>query len=137
MTGFVAVDSNRKLVVVSFRGSVSVRNWLTNFNIPQVPTDICDGCLVHQGWWSAWYEARAGVLGSITGICDYYPGYQLVITGHSAGGAIATLAAAELRKMGYTAGLVCLNPILWKYHTYENSIPMVHLELVAQPSASS
>jgi pimeloyl-ACP methyl ester carboxylesterase len=102
----VAVDNTKKLVVVSFRGSVSVRNWLTNFDIPLVPTDICSGCLVHQGWWSAWFEARATVLAAIIGTCDKYPDYQLVLTGHSAGGAIATLAAAELRKMGYTAALV-------------------------------
>lgn len=105
VTGFVAVDNTRNLVLVSFRGSVSVRNWLTNFNIPQVPTDICTGCLVHQGWWSAWREARQEVLAAITGTCDKYPGYQLKVTGHSAGGAIATLAAAELRKKGYIAAL--------------------------------
>jgi predicted lipase len=132
VTGFVAVDSDRKLVVVSFRGSVSVRNWLNDFDFPQVSSDICIGCFVHQGWWSAWYEARASVLSSITGICDNYPGYQLVVTGHSAGGAIGTLAAAELRKMGYTAVLVCLKPLEMDQFAHDRSTPLVHPALAAR-----
>lgn len=37
---------------------------------------------------------------------DSYPNYSLVVTGHSLGGAIATLAATQLRNEGHSAALV-------------------------------
>lgn len=37
---------------------------------------------------------------------DDYPDYDLVVVGHSLGGAIATFAATQLRNAGYTASLV-------------------------------
>ena len=40
-----------------------------------------------------------------TAVADY-PDYDLVIVGHSLGGAIATFAAAQLRNAGYAATLV-------------------------------
>ena len=37
-----------------------------------------------------------------------YPDYDLVVVGHSLGGAIATFAATQLRNSGYAASLVGL-----------------------------
>lgn len=36
-----------------------------------------------------------------------YPDYKLVFTGHSLGGALATIAAMVLRDAGHTIDLVC------------------------------
>ncbi|KAF2758349.1 putative extracellular lipase [Pseudovirgaria hyperparasitica] len=105
VTGYVATDTTNSLVVVSFRGSQSVRNWISNLNFLLVPTDLCATCFAHDGFWTSWAEARSGVLAAIMTAANSHPGFQLVVTGHSLGGAIATLAAAELRKKGYTAQL--------------------------------
>lgn len=93
-----------------FRGSSSLRNNFTDFDFPLVVSDLCTGCLVHDGFWDSWFEARAGVMKSIMAAAKDYPTYQLVVTGHSLGGAIATLAAAQLRTEGHTAALVILGP---------------------------
>ena len=43
-----------------------------------------------------------------------HPGFQLVVVGHSLGGAIATFAATQLRNAGHTLALVCFSPV--HYH---------------------
>lgn len=105
VTGYVAVDETNKLVVTSFRGSSTIENWLTNLAFDFVNTDLCSGCTAHHGFWQSWVDSRDGVLAAIKNVSDTYSGYQLVATGHSLGGAIATLAAAELRKDGYDVAL--------------------------------
>lgn len=45
-------------------------------------------------------------MAAIMAAADDYPDYTLVLTGHSLGAAIATLAASNLRNEGYTAALV-------------------------------
>jgi len=105
VTGYVAVDSTNDLVVVAFRGSESVRNYLADADFPVTSTDICEYCTADEGFWNSWLEARDDVLGAVTSAVESYPSYQLVVTGHSLGAAIADLAAAELRNKGYDAAL--------------------------------
>ncbi len=107
VTGLVAVDSTNRKIVVNFRGSQSARNWLANLDFTAIPTDICPGCTVHQGFWRSWVEARPRILAAVEDAVAKNPGYGIVATGHSLGGAIATLAAANLRNSGYTVALVC------------------------------
>lgn len=105
VTGFVAVDSTNSLIVVSFRGSASIKNWIADLDFATVTTDICSGCTAHQGFWDSWTEARSGVLAAVKSAAASYPNYKIVAVGHSLGGAIADLAAAEMRQSGYTVAL--------------------------------
>lgn len=98
-TGFVAIDDMHKVIVLAFRGSRSTKNWLANLNWAKKSTDLCDGCAVHHGFWEAWTEARPVVVPKILEAVQMRPDYSLVVTGHSLGAAIATLAAANLRKL--------------------------------------
>lgn len=100
VTGYIAVDRTRNLTVLAFRGSSSIRNWLANVDFIPVPTDICPGCTAHQGFWDSWQEARSGVLNSLVKTAKQYPSSQVVVVGHSLGGAIADFAAAEIRNQG-------------------------------------
>lgn len=106
MTGFVAADFTNNLTIVSFRGSASIRSWISDLVFPRVPVDICSGCTAHQGFWTAWVEARGTVLKAIKTVAARNPEFRIVITGHSLGGAIASLAAAELRNDGHNIALV-------------------------------
>lgn len=105
VTGLVAVDMTNRKVVVNFRGSQSARNWLNNFDFTAIPSDICSECRVHQGFWRSWVEARPRILTAVKDAVARNPGYGIVSTGHSLGGAIATLAAANLRNSGYNVAL--------------------------------
>ncbi|KAL9060815.1 MAG: hypothetical protein Q9206_000861 [Seirophora lacunosa] len=105
VTGYVAIDNTRSLTVLAFRGSQSVRNFVTNVNFPATQTDICPSCTAHAGFWDSWVEARPGVMAALKTAAASHPGNRVAIVGHSLGGAIASLAAAEIRKSGVTADL--------------------------------
>ncbi|KZM28139.1 uncharacterized protein EKO05_0005832 [Ascochyta rabiei] len=105
ITGFVATDTTNKLIVLSFRGSRSVRNWLTNLNFPVAPTTICSTCSSSIGFWQSWLEAQTDVLAAIKKAQAQYPSFKVVATGHSLGGALASLAAGFLRSQGTTIDL--------------------------------
>lgn len=105
-TGFVAVDNTNKLVVISFRGTQSFENEVTDANYTRVESDLCPKCLVHEGFWFSWTEARNATLTALAVVSKQNPTYKVVVTGHSLGAALATFCVAEIRKMGFSASLV-------------------------------
>jgi hypothetical protein len=95
------------LIVLSYRGSESLRNYLTDINFPLTPIDICDGCSGETGFWNSWVETRNTTLPSVRATAAKYPNYKVIVTGHSLGAAVGTFAAAELRNEGISVDLVC------------------------------
>jgi hypothetical protein len=138
VTGFVAVDYTNLLTIVSFRGSASVSSWLTDIFFNRIPVDICSGCTAHWGFWTSWVAARGPVLQAIRTAAAINPGFRIVVTGHSLGGAIASLAAAELRNNGYSTDLVFLPtdiPLAVWVCSYLHSTRSALRVLVTMPSA--
>ncbi len=87
---FLAASAH--LRVLTIRGSDDLRAWQTNARTRPVPWE--GPGLVHEGFAEAWrkaHEAWAPVLAA-----GEESGRPLLITGHSLGGALATLAAAHL-----------------------------------------
>jgi len=82
--GFVA--SNPEMIVLAFRGSASQRNWLTNTRV-----DRKDG--VHAGFADA--VEKSWDL-SIEKLLADSGARQVLITGHSLGGALALLSARRI-----------------------------------------
>ncbi|KAF1974427.1 alpha/beta-hydrolase [Bimuria novae-zelandiae CBS 107.79] len=105
VTGFVALDPTNELIVVSFRGSVSIQNWITNIDFKAVSTNLCSGCTAHRGFYQSWLDSRSAVTATVNSLVAANPRYKVITTGHSLGGAIATLAAADLRNSGYPVAL--------------------------------
>lgn len=120
ITGFVATDSTNRLIVISFRGSRSVRNWISNALFGTVGTTICPTCSSHAGFWSSWLEAQNNVVAAVNQARTQFPSYRIVATGHSLGGALASLAAGSLRQRGLTVDL------------YTYGAPKVGFEAMAQ-----
>ena len=67
-----------------------------------VPCNFVDGCSIHQGFSNAWDEVAKDIEDAGQSALLDNPGYSLVVTGHSLGGAVATLAGVGLRRAGFS-----------------------------------
>lgn len=82
------VASHDQRVLVAFRGTQGLNDWLSNLDL--FPTRRAYG-RVHAGFFEQFDEVRKDAEDTIRGVGRA----RLCITGHSLGGAIATIAAAE------------------------------------------
>lgn len=107
-TGFVARDDTNQRIIVSFRGSAGVQNWMANLRLAltDVP-ELCAGCQSHDGFWAAWNDVAPTLIPAVQNTASAYPDYSILVTGHSLGAAIATLGATVLRNQGMNVDLVC------------------------------
>ncbi|KAJ5901885.1 hypothetical protein N7495_002413 [Penicillium taxi] len=105
VTGFLAVDTTNELIVLSFRGSRDISNWVANLDFVFSSSTLCDDCEVHSGFWKAWETVADNLTSYIDSASETYPSYQLIFTGHSYGAALAALGATSLRNNGYTIDL--------------------------------
>ncbi|KAI0898237.1 alpha/beta-hydrolase [Annulohypoxylon nitens] len=102
-------------IIVAFRGTYSITNTVVDLStIPQEyvpypspdqggseppggPKYTCRNCTVHMGFLTSWKIARTVVLPALEPLREQYPDYPIYLVGHSLGGAVAALAALELK----------------------------------------
>ncbi|KAI3340513.1 lipase [Ustulina deusta] len=104
--GFVSTDAKNQVIVVSIRGSHSVRNWITDLRFLQKDCSLVSGCKVHTGFATAWDEISVAVLSAVRAARAANPTYKIVFTGHSLGGAVSSLGAAYARKEGLPVEII-------------------------------
>ena len=119
-----SMDPSQRGIVVAFRGTYSLTNTIVDLSTvpqeyvpyPQDPEDPdngdgggdgkekekkakikCNNCTVHMGFMSSWRVARDVVLPALKAAKEKRPGYPVRLVGHSLGGAVAALAALELK----------------------------------------
>ncbi|KAL5604177.1 hypothetical protein BROUX41_002158 [Berkeleyomyces rouxiae] len=101
----VGLDPTRKEIVVSYRGSSNIRNWIVNLSFLMTSCDLVDDCYVHDGFHWAWEETGSTVMAVVAAAKAAHPDYTVVATGHSLGAAVATIAAGYLRAAGFPCDL--------------------------------
>lgn len=97
MQGFVGYSQSNNAVIVSFRGSDNTKNWIDDFDFLQMPYMRCTGCLVHNGFYFGYLSISSLLKSQVELILSKYRGASIYVTGHSLGGALATVAALDLK----------------------------------------
>ncbi|VUC24085.1 unnamed protein product [Clonostachys rosea] len=98
VAAYIGLNNARKQIVFTARGTMTEEEGDLNLNFWFKPYPGVDGAKVHTGFYDAWDEmANAGAIKAISDAVAVNPGYSIKATGHSLGGAIASMAAASLR----------------------------------------
>ncbi|KAL7629435.1 hypothetical protein AAE478_000955 [Parahypoxylon ruwenzoriense] len=108
-------ERNQGEIIVAFRGTYSIANTIVDLSTipqeyvpypspgdggsetPREPEHICHDCTVHMGFLASWKVTRDVVLPVLKPLHEKYPEYPIHLVGHSLGGAVAALAALELK----------------------------------------
>lgn len=100
--GFVARDDTRNELVVSFRGSREIASAIIDTSLvlsplrgPGLPKNT--DAHVHTGFLYAFRSVGERVLNVLREQFEKYPEYEVAVSGHSLGGAIACIAALSIR----------------------------------------
>ncbi|KAI0438545.1 lipase [Xylaria telfairii] len=104
--GFVSTDAKNQVIVVSIRGSHSLRNWITDLTFFQKSCSLGSGCKVHSGFATAWDEISAATINAVKAAHTANPAYRIVFTGHSLGAAVSSLGAAYARQQGLPVDII-------------------------------
>lgn len=100
--GFIATTGVNGDACVSFRGTEHEREWLNDFDAFVVPNDYGDG-FVHRGFQRQYAGLRPSLAVAAEAF-DWEAFQRVFFIGHSLGGALAQLAAADLfRHLGKCA----------------------------------
>ncbi|GBG25292.1 Phospholipase A1-II 1 [Hondaea fermentalgiana] len=97
----VGYEAQSARVIVSFRGSVAIAQWIYDLDVTPMHV-YCKDCLVHQGFYLSWKDLRQDVMAHVEEIARTRPVRQVHVTGHSLGAAMAVHAGLALRQAGYT-----------------------------------
>lgn len=62
----------------------------------------CPNCAVHSGFMASWNSTKTLILPTLEALLATHPTYNLTLTGHSLGGAVAGLAALEFEARGWS-----------------------------------
>ncbi|ORZ30200.1 Alpha/Beta hydrolase protein, partial [Catenaria anguillulae PL171] len=107
--GYISERPSSKEIFVVFRGSANVRNWLDNFEMWQhewpfqlAANKSANKVKVHKGFVDAYSNLRGAMTKSLRGLLSDAgkEDWTVVITGHSLGAAMATIAAVDLISAG-------------------------------------
>ncbi len=99
------VIGNEKHVIVAFRGSASLQDWFTNFQAVRDPGPL-KKTKAHEGFQDALFPAVLSLTNALEAYRDN--NQRIWLTGHSLGGALASLYSGMLIENGY--------PVYGLYH---------------------
>lgn len=95
--GYVAYRRQSKQLIIAFSGTRTPSQALLDCHFFQRPHPIDPRCRVHRGFWRLYKGISKQALASLMKVsAEGYDVTELVITGHSMGGAVSYLLAIDL-----------------------------------------
>ncbi|KAI9366340.1 lipase [Pilaira anomala] len=94
--GYLLRSDTKKTIYLVFRGSSNTQNWITNAQFIRGDYTPVSGASVHSGFYKAFNAVTSYYYSQFLDQHKAYPGYKVIVTGHSLGGAQALLAALDL-----------------------------------------
>ncbi len=105
---FGFIIQSPEYAIIAFRGTSSTTDWISDAMASQTKYKcVKNAGMSHRGISNIYYSARDGIKGALNGI---FSGKTLYITGHSLGGALATLCALDV-----AANTEFVNPGVYSY----------------------
>lgn len=102
--GYIARDDQRREIVVAFRGSQQLKDFLVDGALVQVPYEspgvqlnTTDVVMTHAGFLLAYNSVYGTVLDGVGSQLKQHKNYSIVSTGHSLGGALASLGSLSIK----------------------------------------
>ena len=96
--GFTGFWKEQNALIVAFRGTVDIQNWIADLTFDEVNYPGCSGCRVHEGFYDAYQTVGGYVRKQVQTLTSLYRGCSIYVTGFSLGGALATMAALDLKE---------------------------------------
>lgn len=96
--GFTGYSSSLNAIILSFRGSSNIQNWIINLSFNQVAYSRCANCKVHNGFYTGFNIVKTTIISQIQTLKSLHRDAKIYITGHSLGGAFAILAGPDVKE---------------------------------------
>ncbi|KAJ2735723.1 hypothetical protein IW152_001361 [Coemansia sp. BCRC 34962] len=95
--GYIARNPDKKLIIVAFRGTDNILQWVDNTDVWQMQWPAAlNNSYVHRGFLRGYLSVQAIVLNYVKEIATEYPDYSISLAGHSLGGAKAAICLLDL-----------------------------------------
>ncbi|KAL0076055.1 lipase [Phycomyces blakesleeanus] len=95
-SGFIVRNDKAKTINLSFRGTNSIRSFITDIELVSQPYPPVKGARLHTGFYNSYLEVQNIVVSSMIDQITKYSGYKVTVSGHSLGGAVAVISAMDL-----------------------------------------
>ena len=100
--GYVGYLSSENAIYVVFRGTSSVKNYITDILFVKTPYTTFPECnaMVYLGFFNAVQTVAPQVLDAVLKLKLQFPNYEVRVAGHSLGAGLAQLMSMDLIKNG-------------------------------------